>query len=213
MMEQMKTNRIIQDGVDFEKAEQIEKTSEGNSLYIDNIDILYNNIGILLSHLNTLSIEVNKLSIEINTLSIEVNILNKKKFSIGENFFLDDNNNNIYNDIEEKEKRKYKKKKEKEDSEQDQRLLKFNLFWEAYDKKESRTICLNIWKKLEDEEIDTILKTVESYVRWKSDAQYRKMPSTYLRGRCWEDRIPAEFLQPAEPAQPQGYQLPKNAVY
>lgn len=204
MMNENQSNRSIKDESSFQKNEQIEKLSEFSSLYIDNI---YNNINILISHFITLSIEINKLSIEVNKLNIEIDILNKKKLSIGESFFLEDNNN-IYNDIEEKEKRKYKKKKEKEMN--PEKLKKFNTFWETYDKKESRTICLNIWDKLEQEDIDAIMKTVGSYVRWKSDAQYRKMPSTYLRGRCWEDRIPAEFLQAPES---QSYQLPKNAIY
>lgn len=65
----------------------------------------------------------------------------------------------------------------------------FNLFWEKYDKKVERKKTKDKFMSLSLDDIKVIVDTVEDYVKANSDKKYRKMPTTYLNGRCWEDEI------------------------
>jgi hypothetical protein len=69
------------------------------------------------------------------------------------------------------------------------RINDFEYFWESYDKKIDRVKCEKIWSKLTDEEIDKILETIIEYVKINSDIQFRKYPSTYLNGKCFNDQL------------------------
>lgn len=65
----------------------------------------------------------------------------------------------------------------------------FELFWENYDKKLDRFKCEKIWDKLTLDEINKINLSVQKYVEANPDWQYRKNPSTYLNGKCFNDEI------------------------
>lgn len=65
----------------------------------------------------------------------------------------------------------------------------FEIFWENYDKKLDRFKCEKIWDKLTLEEINKINLSVQKYVEANPDWQYRKNPSTYLNGKCFNDEI------------------------
>jgi hypothetical protein len=66
----------------------------------------------------------------------------------------------------------------------------FEKFWNAYGKKVDRVKCEKAWKKLNKQEIDKILETVNRYVGANPDIQYRKNPLTYLNGKCFNDELP-----------------------
>jgi len=89
---------------------------------------------------------------------------------------------------------------------------KFNIFWEVYNKKESRATALKSWHKLSPEEMDKVLETVSSYVLWKSDPNYRKLPATYLNQKCFNDEIPSIFATPIK-KETTTYQPPANAIF
>jgi len=65
----------------------------------------------------------------------------------------------------------------------------FEYFWATYNKKIDRVKCEKIWNKLSLDEIQKITSTVSQYVNANSDLQYRKNPSTYLNGKCFNDEI------------------------
>ena len=65
----------------------------------------------------------------------------------------------------------------------------FNEFWEVYDKKTSRAICLKKWRKLSKADRAAIFRTLLEYVKSTPDKQYRKNPETYLNQRGWEMEI------------------------
>jgi hypothetical protein len=69
------------------------------------------------------------------------------------------------------------------------RIEDFEIFWEGYGKKIDRSKCEKIWNKLTDEEITKITMTFAKYVEANPDIQFRKNPSTYLNGKCFNDEI------------------------
>ena len=80
---------------------------------------------------------------------------------------------------------KEKKGKEiKEDIE-----LLFETFWNLYNKKVERKVCLAKFKKLDIETINKIIQVVPDYVKSTPDPKYRKNPETWINGECWNDEI------------------------
>lgn len=85
-----------------------------------------------------------------------------------------------------------------------QHLEGFSDFWSAYDKKVGRLAAEKAWRKLAPSP-DLTLKIVEAaktVARLKPDKQFRKDPSGWLNGKCWDDEaIDAapgpKFLKPA----------------
>jgi hypothetical protein len=72
----------------------------------------------------------------------------------------------------------------------------FEFFWNTYNKKIDRVKCEKIWNKLTLEEIQKINNSVEQYVNANPDLQYRKNPSTYLNGKCFNDEIILNIPRP-----------------
>jgi hypothetical protein len=69
------------------------------------------------------------------------------------------------------------------------RIEDFEIFWDLYGKKVDRTKCEKLWNKLTNLEIDKIIMTIGEYVKANSEIQFRKNPSTYLNGKCFNDEI------------------------
>lgn len=90
---------------------------------------------------------------------------------------------------------------------------KFNIFWEKYGKKEGKAPAMKSWMKLTSEEMDKALETVDSYVAWKSDVNYRKHASTYLNQKSFNDEIPAMFASGTNKTTSTHYQPPANAIF
>lgn len=68
-------------------------------------------------------------------------------------------------------------------------VIAFDEFWEAYDKKVDRTKCLAKWEELSEQQHQEIMSNVHAYVAANNVKQYRKNPLTYLNGECWLDEI------------------------
>lgn len=83
---------------------------------------------------------------------------------------------------EELEKEKIRKDKEKKESD-------FNLFWNKYNKKLNLKDSKKKFLSLKQEQIDKIIEVVDDYVLSTPDIKYRKHPTTWLNGECWNDEI------------------------
>ena len=87
-------------------------------------------------------------------------------------------------------KEKKNKRKEEEELNIEKSLsleLAFNTFWDLYDKKTDAKNCKAKFLKLNDTERAMIFKVVKNYVDSTPDKKFRKNPSTWLNGKCWED--------------------------
>jgi len=71
----------------------------------------------------------------------------------------------------------------------------FEEFWNKYDKKTDHKKALEKWRKIKDEDKKKILETVEQYVKAHPDKTYRKLPTTYLNGECWNDELELQKVQ------------------
>ena len=65
----------------------------------------------------------------------------------------------------------------------------FEEFWNRYDKKTDHKKAITKWRTLKEADKKKILETVDAYVLAHPDKQYRKMPTTYLNGECWNDEL------------------------
>lgn len=84
----------------------------------------------------------------------------------------------------------------------------FDIFWEAYPKKELKSKAREIWKRKKlDSSLEIILAFVEKASktdRWQSG--YIKQPTTFLNGNCWEDDL--ESYKNRQPESTQNYYNP-----
>jgi hypothetical protein len=71
-------------------------------------------------------------------------------------------------------------KNEKED-------VPFEIFWEAYGKKEGKKDSLAKWNKLTLSDKKKIIEILPAYIAKTPNTQYRKDPKTFLHARVWED--------------------------
>ena len=67
--------------------------------------------------------------------------------------------------------------------------IPFDEFYQLYDKKIDRHKADSKWKLLTDKEREKIIEILPDYVQANPDKKYRKNPTTFLNGRCWEDEI------------------------
>jgi hypothetical protein len=74
-------------------------------------------------------------------------------------------------------------------SDLDNKKAWFEIFWNAYGKKQDSKKCLEKWMKLSIDEINAALDKVDAYVASTPDVTYRKNPLTWLNGKCWQDEI------------------------
>lgn len=78
-------------------------------------------------------------------------------------------------------------------------LLSFTVFYDAYPRREAKAAALKAWRALkpDDELQDRIILDVERFVG--RERQFIPLPSTYLRGRRWEDERPVAAVARAVP--------------
>lgn len=67
--------------------------------------------------------------------------------------------------------------------------IAFDVFWEAYDKKEDRVKCEKKWKALTNDEREACINAVPVYVQSTPDKKFRKNPATYLNNKSWNNEI------------------------
>lgn len=85
-----------------------------------------------------------------------------------------------------------------EGKEQEKSIDQFGTFWETYGVKKSKHKTKLLWAKMSEETKSKILAAVPAYVASTPDLKFRKHPTTYLNGRCWEDEIEIRKLTPYE---------------
>jgi hypothetical protein len=66
----------------------------------------------------------------------------------------------------------------------------FEEFWNLYNKKVGyKQKCFDKFKKLKEEEIKEIFRTLPEYIKSTPDKKFRKNPETYLNNKSWNDEI------------------------
>ena len=65
----------------------------------------------------------------------------------------------------------------------------FGVWWNLYDKKVGRDSSLKKWARMTDTERRQCISATSAYVSATPDKAYRKNPTTYLNGKCWNDEI------------------------
>lgn len=65
----------------------------------------------------------------------------------------------------------------------------FDLFWNLYDNKKDSKKARDKFLKLKEQDIYKIFESVEKYVKSTPDKKYRKNPTTWINGECWNDVI------------------------
>jgi len=91
---------------------------------------------------------------------------------------------------QEKEK---EKGKEEEKKNVDSNESLFNIFWNKYPKKVAKDKCKAKFLKLKQIEMEKILSTVDSFIKYKPFETYtHPNPETYLNQKRWEDEIPKQ---------------------
>lgn len=65
----------------------------------------------------------------------------------------------------------------------------FDRFWIVYEKKVNKPAAVKAWNKVAEKEYNTIFEHAPEYVKSTPNKKFRKDPSTYLNGECWNDEI------------------------
>ena len=68
-----------------------------------------------------------------------------------------------------------------------QREEDFKKFWDMYNKKAGTKDAKTKFLKLSDKEVEQIFKTLPYYLKSTPDLKFRKLPTSYLNQRTWED--------------------------
>ena len=68
-------------------------------------------------------------------------------------------------------------------------IIKFEKFWEEYDKKVSKLKTEPLWNKLSNKDRELIIDYIPEYKLSQPDKSYRKNPDVFIRNRAWEDEI------------------------
>ncbi len=92
--------------------------------------------------------------------------------------------------------------------------IPFEIFWDAYDKKEDRVKCERKWNGLTDADREACMAAVPAYVQSTPDKKFRKNPATYLNNKSWTNEIisyPTPVARPYVPPQTPSY-INKNYV-
>ena len=68
-------------------------------------------------------------------------------------------------------------------------LEDFEKFWNKYNKKTDKLKTIKIWSKLSEKEKEHIFKVLDKYISKTPNIEYRKNPTTWLNGKCWNDEV------------------------
>lgn len=83
--------------------------------------------------------------------------------------------------------------------------ISFDVFWDAYGKKVgNKSLCIQRWNKLKDEDRQKIIDTLPSFIASVSDIKYLPYPEKYLNAQRWNDEVTAP-ASPVQSAAPQNY--------
>lgn len=67
--------------------------------------------------------------------------------------------------------------------------IPFDVFWDFYDYKKNRSLCLTKWHSMTDEERTLTIEHLDAYIKSTPDKTYRKYPINYLENECWLDEV------------------------
>lgn len=81
------------------------------------------------------------------------------------------------------------KEKEKDKDNLKESVFTFSDFWESYGKKVDRAKAERLYSKVPESDRLLIKQKVSQYVESTPDVQYRKNPTTWLNGKCWNDDV------------------------
>ncbi len=65
----------------------------------------------------------------------------------------------------------------------------FTRFWNNYDKKTDRKRSLQLWSNIKKEDREIAIAKALEYAKATPDPKFRKHPTTWLNGECWNDAI------------------------
>lgn len=65
--------------------------------------------------------------------------------------------------------------------------IPFDVFWDLYDYKKDKSLCITKWHSMTDEERTLTIDSLEMYRQSTPDKTYRKYPLNYLDNECWND--------------------------
>lgn len=77
--------------------------------------------------------------------------------------------------------------KVKEPSNADDINIPFDVFWDLYDYKKNKSLCITKWHSMTDEERTLTIESLDKYKQSTPDKTYRKYPLNYLENECWND--------------------------
>jgi len=100
--------------------------------------------------------------------------------------------NEVANEGQAKGKQGATNKNDKNDNnekKEDISVIRFNEFWDLYNKKSGLAKCKAKFSKISKSDIDLIFQNLPSYIKSTPDKTYRKNPLTWLNGSCWNDEI------------------------
>lgn len=86
-----------------------------------------------------------------------------------------DTNNNVNNDNNEDNEKKY--------------IYDFENFWNDYGRKFNKEACINLWKKLSEEDKIKIRRTLPGFKQQFSSVLFLPHPKKYLIEKNWQDEI------------------------
>jgi hypothetical protein len=65
----------------------------------------------------------------------------------------------------------------------------FDDFWDLYNNKKDRDICVKKWNNLVQKEKEEIMQYLPAYIQSTPDKQFRKNPKTFLINKSWNNEI------------------------
>lgn len=144
---------------------------------------LENNLNILKDHKFTIEF-AKKYEVEVNNIKDKINLSKKKEISTVDQQ-LDNSKPTVdqqFNKNKDNNKNKNKDKNNKEDED-------FEIFWNKYDNKKSKSKALASFKTaLKKESFEKIMAGLENYIKnRKPDKMFWKHPASWLNSECWND--------------------------
>ena len=65
--------------------------------------------------------------------------------------------------------------------------IPFDSFWDLYDYKKNKSLCVTKWYSMTDEERILTIESLDKYKQSTPDKTFRKYPLNYLENECWND--------------------------
>ena len=104
-----------------------------------------------------------------------------------------DDNANAMRTHNERNAIKERKGKERKEKKETLTVLSFDEFWNAYDKKTGKDVCMKKYKSIDEKDRQLIKDTLPNYLSTIKDKQFQKNPLTYLNQKIWLDECEKEL--------------------